>query len=134
MSTGFSMEKSVFSSDTIGFRGNVGYGERSSPSAVLRASFRHKMDDGSEPVFAFTMRSLPAPDVTLHSLQALALTTSDDVTGRCSGTEFWQRTADHSVHGTSDRVPSVWNGRPPSLAEHGGRVSLHHVRTGQPDG
>jgi hypothetical protein len=78
MSTGFSMEKSIFSSDTIGFRGNVGYGS-SSPSAVLRASFQHKMSDGSEPSFAVTMWNSPAPDVTLHNFQALALTTTDDV-------------------------------------------------------
>jgi hypothetical protein len=76
MSTGFSMERSIFSSSTIGLRGNVGYGT-SSPASVLRASFRHKMDDGSEPLFAVTMRSLPAPDITLHSFQALALTTAD---------------------------------------------------------
>jgi len=79
VSTGFSMERSVFSSDTIGFRGNVGYGSGPSPSAVLHGSFRHKMDDGSEPLFAVSMWNLPAPDITLHSLQALALTTSDDV-------------------------------------------------------
>jgi hypothetical protein len=78
MSTGFSVEKSIFSSDTIGFRGNVGYGS-SSPSAVLRASFRHKMSDGSQPSFAVTMWNSPAPDVTLHNFQALALTTSDDL-------------------------------------------------------
>ncbi len=77
MTTAFSMEKSIFSSDTIGLRGNVGYGS-SSPAAILRASFQHKMDDGSEPVMAFTMRSLPAPDFTLHSFQAMALTTADD--------------------------------------------------------
>ncbi|HXM22784.1 MAG TPA: carboxypeptidase-like regulatory domain-containing protein [Terriglobales bacterium] len=79
MSTGFSMEKSIFSSNTIGLRGNVGYGS-SSPATVLRASFRHKMDDGSEPLFAVTMRNLPAPDITLHSFQALALTTADALT------------------------------------------------------
>jgi Carboxypeptidase regulatory-like domain len=79
MSTAFSMEKGIFSADTIGLRGNVGYGT-SSPSAVLRASFRHKMDDGSEPMFAVTMRSLPAPDFTLHSFQALALTSADNFT------------------------------------------------------
>jgi hypothetical protein len=79
MSTGFSMEKSIFSTDKIGLRGNVGYGS-SSPSSVLRASFRHKMDDGSEPSFALTAWNLPASDLALHSLQALALTTSDDVT------------------------------------------------------
>jgi len=76
MSTGFSMEKGIFSTDTIGLRGNVGYGT-SSPSAVLRASFQHKMDNGSAPLFAVTMRSLPAPDITLHSFQALAITTAD---------------------------------------------------------
>jgi Carboxypeptidase regulatory-like domain len=79
MSTGFSVEKSIFSSDTIAFRGNVGYGSNSPPSSVLHASLRHKMTDGSEPLFALSTWSLPAPDVTLHSLQALAVTTSDDV-------------------------------------------------------
>ena len=79
MSTGFSMEKSIFSSDTIGLRGNVGYGS-SSPSSVVRGSFQHKMDDGSEPSFAVTMWNLPAPDLALHNLQALALTTSDELT------------------------------------------------------
>jgi len=79
VTTGFSMEKSIFASDTIGLRGDVGYGS-SSPSAVLRASFRHKMDDGSEPLLAVTMRSLPAPDLTLHSFQALAVTAADDFT------------------------------------------------------
>ena len=76
MSTGFSMEKSIFSSSTIGLRGNLGYGS-SSPASVLRATFRQKMDNGSEPIFAITMRNLPAPDITLHSFQALALTTAD---------------------------------------------------------
>ena len=50
MNTGFSMEKSVFSSDTLGLRGNVGYG--SSSSSVVTASFHHKMADGSQPSFA----------------------------------------------------------------------------------
>ena len=79
VSTGFSMEKSIFASDTIGLRGNVGYGS-SSPSSVVRGSFQHKMDDGSEPSVAVTMWNLPAPDLALHNLQALALTTSDQLT------------------------------------------------------
>src|SRR5713226_4536830 len=79
VSTGFSVEKSIFSSGTVGLRGNVGYG--GSPTAVLRASYKRKMDNGSEPQVAFTMRRLAAPD-NLHgaTLQALALTTSDDFT------------------------------------------------------
>jgi len=76
LGTGFSLERSIFSSDTIGLQGNVGYGGVS-PASVLRASFSHKMDDGSEPSFALTMRNLPAPDLGLHALQAFSLTTAD---------------------------------------------------------
>jgi len=77
VNTGFSLERSIFSSDTIGVRGNIGYGS-ASPASVLRASYSHKMSDGSEPELALTMRSLPAPfTIPNGSLQALALTTSD---------------------------------------------------------
>jgi hypothetical protein len=81
VSTGFSVERSIFSSGTVAVRGNVGYGS-GSPAAVLRASYIHKMDNGSQPQVAFTMRRLAAPDINLHSaaLQALSLTTSDDIT------------------------------------------------------
>lgn len=80
MSTGFSLEKSVFSSGTVAVRGNVGYGV--SPAAVLRASYSHKLGNGSQPQVAFTFRSLPAPggDLRNANLQALALTTSDAFT------------------------------------------------------
>jgi len=77
VNTGFSLERSVFSSDTIGVRGSIGYGS-ASPASILRASYSHKMNDGSEPEFALTMRSLPAPFAMPNgSLQALSLTTSD---------------------------------------------------------
>jgi hypothetical protein len=79
VSTGFSVEKSIFASDTIGFRGNVGYGSGASPSAVMHTSFRHKMENGAEPLVSLSMWNLAAPNVTLHNLQAVALTTSDDV-------------------------------------------------------
>ena len=78
MSTGFSVEKSIFASDRIGFRGNVGYGSNS-PTSVLRASFQHKVVDGSGASFAVTMWNAPAPDLVLHNFQALALTSSDDM-------------------------------------------------------
>jgi hypothetical protein len=81
MSTGFSVERSVFSTGTLVLNGNVGYGT-SNPAAVLRTSYSHKMADGSLPQISFTMRRLAAPDASLHSagLQALAVTTSDAVT------------------------------------------------------
>jgi hypothetical protein len=81
MSTGFSVEKSMFTSGTVALRGDVGHG-MDSPDAVVRASYEHKMANGSRPQVAFTMRRFSSPDVSLHNatFQALALTTSDDVT------------------------------------------------------
>ena len=79
VNTGFSLERSIFSSDTIGVRGDIGYGS-ASPASVLRASYSHKMSNGSEPQMALTMRSLPAPFTMPNgSLQALSLTTSDSL-------------------------------------------------------
>jgi hypothetical protein len=80
MSTGFSLEKSIFSSGTVALHGDVGYGN-GVPDAVLRASYSHKMRNGSEPQVALTVRHLASPDVNLHNsdLEALALTTSDDI-------------------------------------------------------
>jgi hypothetical protein len=81
VSTGFTVEKSVFSSGVIGLKGNLGYGS-GSPATVLRASFARKMANGSGPEVAFTMRRLASPDVSLRNadLQALALSTSDSMT------------------------------------------------------
>lgn len=80
VSTGFSVEKSIFGSDTIGLRGNVGYGA-ASPASVLRASYSHKMSNGSAPEIALTMRNLPAPGIfPSGGLQAFALATSDTFT------------------------------------------------------
>jgi hypothetical protein len=80
MSTGFTVEKSVFASGTLTFNGNVGYGS-ALPNAVLRSSYKHRMANGSTPEIAFTMRRLSSPDLGIHNaqLQALALTTSDEV-------------------------------------------------------
>lgn len=78
MNTGFSLERSIFASDTIGLQGNIGYGV-AAPASVVRASFSHKMPDGSEPQLALTMRNLPVPYLGLQStsLQSFGLTTSD---------------------------------------------------------
>jgi hypothetical protein len=81
MSTVFSVEKSIFSTGTMAFQGNVGYGN-GSPNAVLRTSFSHTMANGSKPEMAFTMRRLAAPgiDSRTTALQALALSASDEFT------------------------------------------------------
>jgi hypothetical protein len=81
MSTGFLVEKSFFSTDTLKLKGDLGYGP-GLPNAVVRTSYKHQMANGSTPEISFTMRRLSSPDWGLHNadLQALALSTSDDVT------------------------------------------------------
>ena len=75
----FSVEKSIFDSDTIGLRGTVGYGT-ASPANVLRASYSHNAGDGAGPEIAFTMRNLPAPDtVPGAAMQTFSLETSDSL-------------------------------------------------------
>jgi hypothetical protein len=78
MSTGFTLERSIFSDGRVDFSGNVGYGV-GLPAAALRASYSHQMPNGSEPSLALTMRRFAASDPNLHSaaLQALALSAND---------------------------------------------------------
>jgi len=79
MSTGFSVERSIFSVDRVGLSGNVGYGDNL-PAAVLRAMYSHRLADGSGPSMAVTVRRFAPSDPNLHnaSLQALALSAGDD--------------------------------------------------------
>jgi len=79
MSIGFSVERSIFSADRVGVSANVGYGDNL-PSAVLRASYAHRLLDGSGPSMAVTMRRFAPSDPNLHyaALQALALNADDD--------------------------------------------------------
>ena len=80
MNTAFMVEKSFFSSDTLKFGGNVGYGA-GVPNAVVRTAYKHRMANGSSPEISFTMRRLSMPDLGLRdaNLQALAMAMSDDV-------------------------------------------------------
>ncbi len=79
LSTGFSVERSIFSAGHVGVSGNVGYGE-GLPAAVLRTIYSHKRADGSEPSVALTVRRFAPSDPNLHNaaLQALALAVGDD--------------------------------------------------------
>jgi len=82
MSTGFSVERSLFSAGTLSLKGDVGYGS-GVPAAVLRTSYTSRLNSGFEPTVALTVRRLSSPDVNnLHNadLVALALTTSDRMT------------------------------------------------------
>jgi Carboxypeptidase regulatory-like domain len=80
MSTGFLVEKSVFSRGTLSLNGDLGYGS-AVPNAILGGSYKRHMANGSTPEIAFTMRRLYSPDLGVRNaqLEALALTTADDV-------------------------------------------------------
>jgi hypothetical protein len=81
MNTGFSVERSLFSSGTVALEGNLGY-NNGSPNTVLRASYSRAMANGSKPEMAFTMRRLAAPGVNGYgtALQAMAFSASDAFT------------------------------------------------------
>lgn len=81
MSTGFSLERSIFSTGRVGVRGNVGYGD-GTPDAAFRTTYSHVLPDGSEPTLALTVRRFAPSDPNLHNaaLQALALAMNDSFT------------------------------------------------------
>jgi hypothetical protein len=78
MNTGFTLERSIFSTGHVGMSGNVGYGD-GAPDAVFRTSYSRSLADGSEPSVALTVRRFAPSDPNLHnaSLQALALAMGD---------------------------------------------------------
>jgi hypothetical protein len=79
MSTAFTLERSIFSDGHLAFSGNVAYGQ-GLPAAVVRASYSHRLANGSMPTMALTVRRFAASDPNLHgaALQALALSAADD--------------------------------------------------------
>ncbi len=81
MSTGFTLDRSIFSDGHLAFTGNVAYGN-SLPAAVLRSSYSHRLPNGSEPSVALTVRRFAPSAPNLHNaaLQALALSAGDDFT------------------------------------------------------
>jgi len=81
MSTGFRLERSIFTDGHLSVSGDVGYGG-SLPAGVLRTTYSHRLADGSAPTLGLTVRRFSASDPNLHNaaLQALALSAGDDFT------------------------------------------------------
>jgi hypothetical protein len=79
MTTGFTLERSIFSDGHVAFSGNVAYGQ-GLPAAVLHTSYSRRLMNGSEPTMALTVRRFASSDPNLHSaaLQALAVSATDD--------------------------------------------------------
>src|SRR6185312_10292079 len=77
MSTNFSLERSIFSTGTISFAGNVGYGA-GPQSSVLRTSYAQRRADGSMPELSLTVRRFanPTVDSAIPALPAMNLRVS----------------------------------------------------------
>ena len=81
MSTGFTLERSIFADGRLSFSGDVGYGN-SLPGGVLRSTYSHRLPDGSSPTLGLTVRRFSPSDPYLHNaaLQSLALSAADEFT------------------------------------------------------
>ena len=81
MSTGFTLERALFSDGRLAFSADVGYGN-SLPAAVLRAGYSHRNSDGAESSVGLTVRRFAPSDPNLHNaaLESLALNAGEDVT------------------------------------------------------
>ena len=81
MSAVFRVERPLLSSGTLAISGNIGYGDDSTPAGVVRASYTHRMSNGSNPEVGLAVRRFASPNGALpnSSLQAVQLTTGDDL-------------------------------------------------------
>ena len=80
MGTLFTLEQSVFSTNTLAFDGSLGYGNgNGTPDGILRASFITGVENGSPHELALTMRRVSGTDLLIHhgSLQALTLSSAN---------------------------------------------------------
>jgi hypothetical protein len=79
VSTGFTLDRSIFADGHLAFSGNVGYSD-GDPVGALRAGYAHHLDDGSTPTMTLTMRRFASTDPNLHgaALQAMSLSAGDD--------------------------------------------------------
>src|SRR2546423_8160113 len=77
MTTRFSVEKSLFSSDTLSFNGNIG--SAGEPNGVLRASYSHDFGNGSQPKVTVTYRHFGSPGMSVQNAaySAVGMTASD---------------------------------------------------------
>ena len=81
VTTAFALEKSMFSSGTFSFNGNIG-ASAGDPTGVLRASYAHDFGDSSRPTFTVTYRHFAAPGAAVQNspYAAIAMSSSDSMT------------------------------------------------------
>jgi Carboxypeptidase regulatory-like domain len=81
VTTAFALEKSLFSSGTLTFNGNIG-ASAGDPTGVLRASYAHDFGDSSRPTFTITYRHFAAPGAAVLNspYSAVEMSSSDSMT------------------------------------------------------
>ncbi|HUK86766.1 MAG TPA: carboxypeptidase-like regulatory domain-containing protein [Terriglobales bacterium] len=79
MNTVFNVEQSLFAAGTLSFDGSLGRAP-GSPAGALRASYSHRLPDGSRPEIAVSFRRFASPglDQQEAALQALAVSLRDE--------------------------------------------------------
>lgn len=81
LGTAFSIEQSLFHTGTLGFSGDLGYGD-GTPAGVLRTTYVHKGSDGWNQSVALMVRRFSAPDTVPHAgaLDAISMSYADGFT------------------------------------------------------
>ncbi|HEY7404424.1 MAG TPA: carboxypeptidase-like regulatory domain-containing protein [Candidatus Angelobacter sp.] len=81
VTTAFALEKSLFSSGTLSFNGNIG-ASSGDPTGVLRASYAHDFGDSSRPTFTVTYRHFATPGAAVLNspYSAIEMSSSDSMT------------------------------------------------------
>jgi hypothetical protein len=72
MTTAFALEKSLFSSGTLTFDGNIG-ASAGDPAGILRASYSHDFGDVAQPTVTVTYRRFASPGVVVGSSPSAAM-------------------------------------------------------------
>jgi Carboxypeptidase regulatory-like domain len=78
LGTAFNIEQSLFHTGTLGFSGDLGYGD-GTPDGVLRTSYVHNGADGWNQSVALMVRRFAAPENVPHggALQAISMSYAD---------------------------------------------------------
>ncbi len=81
LGTAFSIEQSLFHTGTLGFSGDLGYGD-GTPAGVLRTTYVHNGSDGWNQSVALMVRRFSAPDTVPHAgaLDAISMSYADGFT------------------------------------------------------
>ncbi len=131
MGAAFRVERSIFSSGTLSFGGNLGYGN--GPEGVVRAAYSHHFDSGAHPEFALTLRRFGSPGNVAPggALESLAFSATDSTTladiveldygGEFQAIQFGERVSAFRPFGTV------------SVLVHPGTMVQYRYATSEPD-